>query len=175
METTGNTVLDNLFYDAASGTLEFNGIRYMLIRPETIVEIQKAIEEKFGTEAAHEILYMSGHRGTSLTAKKLLGRGLTPDQCLEEMFQMGGHLGWGKFSLRKIEQSSKDEIEVAIQGSPFAKAYGRSDQTVCAILCGALAGIFSTLFGKAYRCTETHCEAARSPSCRFILKTEKKF
>ncbi len=170
METTGNPVLENLLYDAASGTLEFNGIRYMLIRPETIVEIQKAIEEKFGAEVAWEIFYQSGYRGTSLTAEKLLKQGLSPQRCLEVMFQMGSHLGWGNFKTTQTGPKIDKAIEVTIQGSPFAKAYGLSDRAVCALLSGALAGIFSTLTNKKYICREIKCLAVGHSHCHFRME-----
>ncbi len=169
METKRNPVLEALQYEAETGTLGFNGIRYMLIRPETVVEIQKVIEEKFGVEAAWEIFYRSGFRGTSLTARKLLNSGLTPEQCLEEMFRMGGHLGWGKFTLRGIVPSSEDKLKVSIITSPFARAYGSSPRPVCAMLCGALAGIFTALKGRPYRCREITCFSTNHPGCTFLL------
>ena len=169
IRVTRNPVLENLSFDANSGALDYNGIRYMLIRPETVVEIQRVIEEKFGAEAAHEIFYRSGFRGTSLTAKKLLGSGLSPEKCLEAMFKMGSHLGWGNFKLLKTDRKT-GVIEVTISASPFAEAYGSSEQPVCAILCGALAGIFSILKGKDYKCTEIGCVALEHGHCHFILK-----
>jgi len=168
-QDTRNPVLENLSFVAASGALDYNGIRYLLIRPETIMEIQKVIEERFGANAAHEIFYQSGFRGTSLTAEKLLKAGLSPDECLHAMFEMGSHLGWGNFRLLETGQKT-DEIEVTISASPFAEAYGEANRPVCAILSGALAGIFSKLKGKDYRCIEIGCVALDHDQCRFILK-----
>jgi len=167
-QDTKNPVLENLSFDAASGALDYNGIRYLLIRPETVVEIQKVFEEKFGAEAAYEIFYQSGFLDTSLTAGKLLGSGLTPLQCVEAMFQMGAYLGWGNFELLKTKGT--ENIEVVIHGSPFVRAYGSAEQPVCAILCGALAGIFSALKGEDYKCTEIGCVALEHGHCHFILK-----
>ncbi len=169
MDTSHNPVLENLQYESALGALNFNGIRYLLIRPETVMEIQKVIEEKFGINAAREIFYQSGFRGTSLTARKLLEGGLTSQQCLEEMFRMGGHLGWGKFELPNMKAEGKEDIEIVIQGSPFARAYGSSEQPVCALLCGALAGIFTAVKRVTYRCREIRCTASGHTSCVFLL------
>jgi len=171
MKAEKNIVLENLQFDHGSGSLEFNGIRYMLVRPETIVEIQKVMEERAGPDAAHDILYKSGFRGTSLTAKKLLEKGLPPRQCLRDMFNMGTHLGWGKFEIINGE-SEGGVIEVTIHASPFAKAYGPSRQPVCSILCGALAGIFTTLSDKDYVCHEIICVAANDTSCLFRLEPQ---
>jgi len=172
MKTEHNPILENLRYESAVGALDFNGIRYLLIRPETLMEIQKVIEEKFGINTAREIFYQSGFRGTSLTARKLLKDGLTPRQCLEEMFRMGSRLGWGKFDLLKTAWESERTLEVAIQGSPFARAYGSAEQPVCSLLCGALAGIFTAVKSERYRCRETRCLACGQSSCFFLLNPD---
>ncbi|RTZ90732.1 MAG: hypothetical protein DSY91_06005 [Deltaproteobacteria bacterium] len=169
MGTAKNPIIEKLQSDETTGTLDFEGIRYLLVRPETFMEIQKVIEEKFGVEAAREIFYQSGFKGTSLTAKKLLDAGMSPGKCLEEMFKMGAYLGWGRFEIIERDENGS-RVEITIKGSPFAGAYGVSEQPVCAILCGALAGIFSTLKGTLYTCSETMCCAAGDTHCHFILK-----
>ncbi len=169
MKTKHNPVLEALQFDSEAGSLDFHGTRYMLIRPETVVEIQKVIEEKFGVETTREIFYRSGFRGTSLTTQKLLNNGFTSEQCLKEMFRMGGHLGWGKFILRNVGQKGENKIEVIVLASPFARAFGPSTHPVCAMLCGALAGIFTTLKGRLYKCEETACFSTNHPGCTFLL------
>ncbi len=166
-----NPVLENLNFYSGSGMLQYNDIQYMLIRPETVIEIQKVLEEIFGVSTAHEILYKSGFKGTSLTANKLLKSGLSPDQCLQAMFEMGGYLGWGKFVLQEAPGGISDR-EVVIHASPFARAYGTSEHPVCFILSGALAGIFSTLKGTSYLCSESECIAMGNPFCRFYLRSQ---
>lgn len=169
-----NPILENLNFYSGSGILEYNDVRYMLIRPETVIEIQKVLEEMFGVSIAHEILYGSGFKGTSLTANKLLKSGLSPDQCLQAMFEMGGYLGWGKFVLQEEAPGGISGHEVVIHASPFAKAYGTSQHPVCSILCGALAGIFSTLKEMLYLCSESECVAMGNPFCRFCLVPSEK-
>ena len=46
----GNSILDNLQWDADSGTITFKDVRYMLIRPDTVVDFQKAVEAEVGSE-----------------------------------------------------------------------------------------------------------------------------
>ena len=169
MDNETNRVLEKLRFDGGMGALDYNGIRYLLIRPETLVEIQKVCEEKFGPDAAREIFYRSGFRGTSLTADRLLKGGMSSEECLRAMFAMGSHLGWGKFELPDLRESGK-ETRVTIHASPFARAYGKSKRPVCALLSGALAGIFTTLRSKEHACREIKCLATGEAACRFLLE-----
>ena len=41
---TDNSVLSELSYSAERGALEFKGVRYLLIRPETLRSLQEASE-----------------------------------------------------------------------------------------------------------------------------------
>jgi hypothetical protein len=66
---TKNSILDELEYDPASGALCYKDVRYLLIRPETIVGFQKAIEKQSQT-AAIDALFQGGYQGGYLSAKK---------------------------------------------------------------------------------------------------------
>ncbi len=57
-----NSILDELKYDAASGALTYREVRYLLIRPETIVGFQKTIE-KHSRTGAQDALFQGGYRG----------------------------------------------------------------------------------------------------------------
>lgn len=63
-----NTILDELMYHQASGALTYKGVRYMLIRPETIVGFQKTIEES-SPRTAGDAIFQGGFRGGYLSAK----------------------------------------------------------------------------------------------------------
>ena len=43
---SANTVLDELAFDADSGALVYKEVRYLLIRPETLIAFQKAAEAR---------------------------------------------------------------------------------------------------------------------------------
>ena len=45
VEMSGNLILNELVYDPSSGALRYKGVRYQLIRLETISGSQKAINE----------------------------------------------------------------------------------------------------------------------------------
>jgi len=47
----GNSILDNVQWAADSGAITFKDVRYMLIRPDTVVDFQKAVEAEAAAPA----------------------------------------------------------------------------------------------------------------------------
>ncbi len=64
-----NSILAELKFDPARGAFLYNDVRYLLIRPETLIAFQKAAEERLGTQA-DELLYAGGFTGGTLSGKK---------------------------------------------------------------------------------------------------------
>ena len=60
----GNAILEALEFDEEKGAIFFKGVRYLLLRPETLAEFQKGLEERLGEEA-QEILYRGGFTGAT--------------------------------------------------------------------------------------------------------------
>ena len=75
-----NPILEALEFDEEGEAISFAGVRYLLIRPETLVEFQRALEERLAGEA-----------------KKLLYRGGFA----------GGQIGWGKFQLEQSDSEAE--------------------------------------------------------------------
>ena len=166
-----NILLADISYKGSIGALNYKGIRYLIVRPETVVEIQKSLTEELGGARAGEVFYRSGYRGTSLTAKRLLDEGASRKDIMRSMFHMGANLGWGKFSVLNIDEAS-NRFTVRVEGSPFAEAYGKHNEPVCFLLSGALAGILSGAYDRKYRCGEVECAAKGDPYCVFFLEPE---
>ena len=57
-----NQILKDIHFNSGKGGLFYKEVRYLLIRPETLVTFQKAIEKELG-EKASQILYRSGFQG----------------------------------------------------------------------------------------------------------------
>jgi len=64
-----NQILDELNYDQTTGSLLYKGVRYLLIRPETIGGFQKALVDKCGNVVGDQ-LFEGGYAGGSLSARK---------------------------------------------------------------------------------------------------------
>ena len=90
-----NSILDALVYDQSSGSLLYRGVRYMLIRPETIAGFQKALVESCGRQA-EDGLFAGGYSGGSLSAQKYKElHNFSDQEVIEFMMNMGNQIGWG--------------------------------------------------------------------------------
>ena len=164
-----NQILDELVYDQSSGALRYKGVRYLLIRPETIVDLQKALVENCGKEAGDN-LFEGGYTGGSLSAKKYKAlHNFSDAEIIEFMMNMGNQIGWGNFRLVSYNPSEK-HLCVAVKDSPFAEAYGQSSRSECHLIKGVLAGMASVLFGADCSAEEEECRARGDESCRFVIE-----
>jgi predicted hydrocarbon binding protein len=165
-----NSILADLKFDAARGALLYNDVRYLLIRPETLIAFQKAAEEKLGA-GADELLYAGGFTGGTLSAKKYREVfGLTDAQSVEFMTKMGTEIGWGKLQIAAFDAAKRELILIA-DSSPFAGAYGKSARGVCHLIRGVFAGLASGIFGCEVEAREEECLAMGHARCEFVIRS----
>lgn len=164
-----NSILANLTFDAARGALLYNDVRYLLIRPETLISFQKAAEEKLGA-GADELLYAGGFTGGVLSSKRYREVfGLNDAQSVEFMVKMGAEIGWGKMQVAAFD-TGKEELVLVVEGSPFAAAYGKSNRSVCHLIRGVFAGLASGVFGRPVESREEECIALGNSRCKFVIR-----
>lgn len=166
-----NAVLEALEFNEDRGAISFKGVRYLLIRPETLAEFQKALEERLGEET-QEFLYRAGFTGGHLSTKKYKETfGYGDHEIVQFMMTMGGQIGWGKFQVEAFNPEAKKVI-LTVACSPFAEAYGKSTQPVCHMTRGVMAGMAQTLFNEDVGAAETHCLAKGDDLCRFLIEVK---
>jgi predicted hydrocarbon binding protein len=164
-----NSILNDLRFDDTRGALLYNDVRYLLIRPETLIAFQKAAEEKLGV-GTDELLFAGGFTGGTLSAKKYREVfGLTDAQSVEFMAKMGTEIGWGKFTVSSFSVSSCT-LELTVESSPFASAYGKSERGVCHLIRGVFAGLASGIFAREVESREEDCIALGHAHCRFVIR-----
>lgn len=164
-----NPILDELVYDKSSGSLFYKGVRYLMIRPETISDFQKALKESCGKDA-DESFFEGGFTGGSLSAKKYKElHNFSDREVIDFMMNMGNQIGWGHFSLEQFDQKLKI-LQVAVAHSPFAESYGKSSRGVCHLIRGVLAGMAAILFGKDSSSHEIECLAKGDEKCLFVIE-----
>ena len=166
-----NSVLTELAWDAASGALTFKEVRYMLIRPETLAQFQRAVEAEVGAARAGELLYSGGFAGGQLSGRKYMETlGLSDREAVEFMCRMGGELGWGQLRLVRWDRDAQS-LEVEVTSSPFAGAYaGESPSGVCHLLRGVFGGLGATVFGVPVESVELRCLAAGDSMCQIVVR-----
>jgi predicted hydrocarbon binding protein len=164
-----NSILDELKFDDARGALLYKDVRYLLIRPETLIAFQKAAEEQLGA-GADDLLYAGGFTGGTLSAKKYREVfGLTDLQSVEFMANMGPEIGWGKLAVTHFDVS-KRELTLVVTSSPFAGAYGKAERGVCHLVRGVFAGMAKGIFGTEVDACEEECVAMGHARCRIVVR-----
>lgn len=163
-----NAIIDQLVYDPASGALKYKDVRYLLIRPETIVGFQKTIEEH-SRKAAQDALFQGGYQGGYLSAKKYQEmQNFSDRETIGFMMTMGAEIGWGHFQLLEYELENR-KLQIRVENSAFAEAYGDSTEGVCHLINGVLSGLATVVFGRNCKGIETECVAKGDKNCVFHI------
>ncbi len=161
-----NSILAELVWEPERGALTFKGVRYLLIRPETLIGLQKAMEAEVGPGRTAEVLYQGGFTGGRLSGEKYRDTfGLDERGAVEYMCRMGGEIGWGALRLVDLDLAA-GRMVVEAEASPFAEAYGEARQGVCHLLRGVFGGLGEALFGRPVEAVEETCRAAGADRCR---------
>jgi len=163
-----NSILSELEFDPERGALLYQGVRYLLIRPETLDMFYKAVEEKIG-KGAHDAMHRGGFTGGSLSAKKYRDVfGLNARESVEFMARMGAEIGWGKIEIARLDLDAR-VLEITVASSPFALAHGASKHGVCHLLRGVFAGLASGIFDCEVESREVECAAMGDALCRIVI------
>ena len=163
-----NSIIDQLVYDSASGALAYKDIRYVLIRPETIVGFQKTIE-KHSPQGARDALFQGGYQGGYLSAKKFKEmQNFSDTETIDFMMAMGAQIGWGHFDLIDYDLESR-KLQIRVANSAFAEAYGDATEGVCHLINGVLSGLATVLFERDCKGSETECLAKGDKHCTFNI------
>lgn len=169
-----NSILENVQWSADSGAITFQGVRYMLIRPDTVVDLQKAMEAMVGAERCAEAMMAGGRTGGSRSSKRYKEVfNYSDEDIVAFMCRMGSEIGWGRFSLIELDPANR-RLVVEVANSPFAQAYvgdksHASELPVCHMIRGVLAGMAAGIFGGEVSAEETSCIAKGDPICRFLI------
>ncbi len=160
-------MLEEMEYDGRRGALLYKGVRYLLIRPETIVAFQKYVEERMG-EKARDAMFAGGFEGGKLSTERYMKEfNLGPNEILDFMCSMGTALGWGRMEW----EMDDGRIVVRVHNSPFAESFGKSSHGVCHLIEGVFAGVGQVIFGRAGS-KETKCKAMGDEFCEIIVEKD---
>jgi predicted hydrocarbon binding protein len=151
--------------------LTYKGVRYILIRPETIAGVQHALKA-ISPKDTRQAFFKGGFEGGFLSATKYKEMYDFSDvQIIEFMMQMGSEIGWGKFRSDHYRLDEKS-LQVTVEKSPFSETYGKTSDGVCDLIRGVISGLASVLFSKDCVATETRCLARGDKNCVFVVTTK---
>jgi predicted hydrocarbon binding protein len=149
------------------GRLTFRGAPFILIRPETLVALQRAMEVALGPRAA-SCLAAGGRAGGARATLTLPGDDVRAR--VEALLAMGAEIGWGLFSLERLTAT---ELVVTVERSPFAETYGKASASVCHLTRGVLESLAVTALGGPATVLETACAATGAERCRFEARAAR--
>lgn len=163
-----NSILDNVEYSENDGAITFKDVRYMLIRPDSVVDFQKAVEAELGDRTA-EMMMAGGFTGGSRSSRRYKEVfDYSDEEIVAFMCNMGREIGWGDFEVEEFDQEGR-RLVVLVRNSAFAEAYGNADRGVCHLIRGVMAGMAAGIFGGDVRSEETQCRAKGDDHCRFVI------
>lgn len=172
-----NSILEEVTWEADGGALVYKGVRYLLIRPETLSGIVEATEEELGAKRAGELLYRGGFVGGQLSGKRYReALNLDPRGAVEFMCKMGGEIGWGKFELVEYDHE-RARLVLNVHNSVFAEGLEHGTQAVedgvCHLIRGVMGGLVAGLTGKEITTREVHCRAQGHEFCRIEVENAR--
>lgn len=165
-----NQILQGLRWEPDDGALYFGQSRYLLIRPETVMALQKDLVARFGAGALAAFL-AGGKAGGRSAAQAFADQADSPAGVIGFLSRMGGQIGWGALKLTAMDAAA-GSFTIEVGASPWAEAYGPADEPVCRFLQGVFHGAAEMLFAGTVVSAETHCAALGHDRCRIVITTE---
>ncbi len=151
----------------APGRLQVGAGRVVLMRPETLAELQRGVEDRLGPKAP-EYLYAAGSAWARDAARRAhQATGLEGLELARRVCDQATELGWGEWRVEAFRPEEKG-LAVRVLGSPFAEAYGAADAPACHLVAGAVGGLTEVLFRVPAPCTEQACLVQGAPGCLFV-------
>jgi predicted hydrocarbon binding protein len=141
-------------------------VAFFLMPVDILKGVHEELSEILGPETASKIIYNCGVRS---------GRNIVNDMNIafpdletlsKTLPELWLQLGIGVFS---IEILDKDHVHIVCEESNEAQALGYTGERSCNLTCGFLAGMFSTIFDRKYRCHENSCSSCGDSQCIFDL------
>jgi predicted hydrocarbon binding protein len=99
---------------------------------------------------------------------------LSDSETIEFMMTMGAEIGWGHFKSDEYDFAEK-KLQISVENSAFAEAYGNSDEGVCHLISGVLSGLATVLFARNCIASETECLAKGDKHCVFHISEKSGF
>jgi len=147
------------------------GVRVVIMRAGTFVNLQRRIEAILGDDASalfYEAGIFAGRESTKVLLKEWEERGMEFLKKWSRFYQSAG-VGWFKIEDININ-FEKEGGYIRVKQSFIAEEYGKSNQSVCHFLCGFFSGVLQEVLGEKLTCEEIKCTAKGDQYCEFKLR-----
>ena len=169
-----NETIAHLMFSPENAELLYNNIRYILIRPETLVRFQKLVEESLGPMTSDLMFKAAYDIGASIGRGLMERANLSQQEMITLMLKSANELGWAKLYLKENENEQfASTVVLEAFNSAFASAYSQSNTPICHLLRGIFGGAFSQMIGPVIESEETECLAMGFPRCIFRFRIRR--
>ena len=171
--------------EPAQGRIEISGVRYLLMRTDSLaIELQQELRKTFGEAGARQIRYKlaraCGMRDARLFHERL---GVTdPTMKLALGPVHFAHVGWANVDIfpESAPQPNEDYFLVydhpySFEAASYLENEIRSEQPVCHMNAGYSAGWCEVSFGVELKAEEIRCRAKGDDQCIFVMAHPKHF
>lgn len=169
------TFRDRLEWMPDQGELRDRDIRYMLIRPDSLMGLFRNLEETERPAVfAAFVRSVAEHGRDSVESYRDLGAE-EAGELLRTTAETAAQLGWGLWTIQSDQAAGT--LSLTVGNSPFAEGHGPSDVPVCAAITGIVKALAELIYGEPAICEEVHCAAQGNTDCRFDsrLRSARKF
>ncbi len=166
-----NQILESFSFDAEEGRLDLQGLRYLLMRPGLLSDIQKNLEELLPDEVGTILADAAQTEGLVLAGRLKDVFSYSEDQVLSSLAFMMSESGWGAASVQMVNLETS-ELVLKVVGSPFAEEYGPAVRPVCHLLVGLFRGAGMAVFDREVIGEEVQCAAKGDTACLFVVSAK---
>ncbi len=152
---------DRLVWDGGTGEIRDRHIRYLLIRPDTLMGLFARLDPP-ARDAALRALAASTTAQGRLSAQSYGD----PSRLLAVIEATAPDLGWGIWRFLAADEA----VHLTVANSPFAAGHGPADAPVCHAIAGMLGAVAGLVLDGPVTARETACAATGAPACRFVAR-----
>lgn len=158
-------IRERLRWDSGAGEIRDGEVRYLLIRPDTLMGMFASLAPAAQAEALAALAQSTATHGAK-SARRYQALGAADTAALLATIERTAPLlGWGIWRLGRAADGS---LDLEVRNSPFAAGFGPgATAPVCAPISGMLRAVAELVGGRPTRVEETACAASGAPACRF--------
>lgn len=162
-------IRERLRWDSGSGEIRDGEVRYLLIRPDTLMGMFAALAPAARAEALAALARSTATHGAK-SARRYQSLGAADAAALLATIERTAPLlGWGVW---RIGRDADGGLELEVRNSPFAAGYGPgATAPVCAPIAGMLQAVAELIGGRPAQVEETACVAMGAPVCCFRARS----
>lgn len=154
--------------DEGRGEWRDGNARYLLIRSDSLMGMFHRLPPVARRDAlsalAASVAEAGGH-----SAARYRAVDANDEALLRRVGEVAPRLGWGLWT---FERPAPDELRLEVANSPFAAAFGKSAEPVCAPILGMLSALAGMAMGGPVTTEEISCATSAGGPCRFVARAK---